>query len=144
MATCAVPGIFPPIEKGACRLVDGGILNNVPVNVLREQKADVIMAVDCQDISSMETPWQDMPDKPLWMAALPDWVWDLYRSNLVMVSEISRLKLEATKPDILLIPKINPEITMLMGFMKAHEAIQTGEDATREIIPELKRRLYDD
>jgi NTE family protein len=30
VATMSIPGLFPPVEIGACRLVDGGVLNNLP------------------------------------------------------------------------------------------------------------------
>lgn len=45
-ASCAVPGLFTPIEWGEHLLVDGGLVNNVPVQVLRDSGADYVIAVD--------------------------------------------------------------------------------------------------
>jgi len=45
-ASCAIPGLFTPIEWGDYLLVDGGILNNVPVQVLRDMDVDYVIAVD--------------------------------------------------------------------------------------------------
>ncbi len=45
-ATISVPGVFRPVEIGRLRLVDGGMLNNVPVDVVRKMGADVVIAVD--------------------------------------------------------------------------------------------------
>lgn len=44
-ATMSLPGIFPPVELGPRVLVDGGPLNNVPADVVRDMGADVVIAV---------------------------------------------------------------------------------------------------
>jgi len=46
VASAAVPGIYAPIERDGMLLVDGGILDNLPVNVVRSMGADVVVAVD--------------------------------------------------------------------------------------------------
>ncbi len=45
-ASCTVPGVFVPIELEDDVIVDGGVLNNVPSNVVRDMGADVIFAID--------------------------------------------------------------------------------------------------
>ncbi len=45
-ASMAVPSIFTPVEWGDSLLVDGGVLNNLPVDVVRKMGADYIIAVD--------------------------------------------------------------------------------------------------
>ena len=45
-ATMSLPGIFPPVETDGRVLVDGGALNNVPADVVREMGAGVVIAVD--------------------------------------------------------------------------------------------------
>ena len=45
-ASISVPGIFTPVKKGAMTLVDGGLVNPVPVSVVREMGADFVIAVD--------------------------------------------------------------------------------------------------
>lgn len=45
-ASCAIPGLFTPIEWDEHLLVDGGIMNNLPVQVLRDLGADYVIAVD--------------------------------------------------------------------------------------------------
>ena len=36
-ASLSLPGIFPPVRQGADLLVDGGVLNNLPIDVMRER-----------------------------------------------------------------------------------------------------------
>jgi len=45
-ASTAIPGIFTPLNLGGRVLVDGGIVNSMPVDVARDMGADVIIAVD--------------------------------------------------------------------------------------------------
>ena len=45
-ASCAVPGIFHPVEIGNYRLYDGGLRNNIPADVVRKMGADIVITVD--------------------------------------------------------------------------------------------------
>ena len=45
-ATMAIPGVFTPVNYENWLLVDGGALNNIPADVVREMGADVVIAVD--------------------------------------------------------------------------------------------------
>lgn len=45
-ATMAIPGVFTPVEMNGRILADGGLLDNVPVDVLKDMGADIIIAVD--------------------------------------------------------------------------------------------------
>lgn len=45
-ASMSIPGVFSPIEIDGRLLVDGGIAKNVPVDVVREMGADIVIAVD--------------------------------------------------------------------------------------------------
>ncbi|MEX0299483.1 MAG: patatin-like phospholipase family protein, partial [Kordiimonas sp.] len=46
LASMSVPGLFPPFERGDQLLVDGGIVNNLPINVARSMGADIVIVVD--------------------------------------------------------------------------------------------------
>ena len=46
LATMAIPGVFPSVTIDGVRLADGGMLNNVPADVVRDLGADVVIAVD--------------------------------------------------------------------------------------------------
>jgi NTE family protein len=45
-ATMAFPGLFSPVMRDGRMLVDGGVLNNVPADVVRAMGADIVIAVD--------------------------------------------------------------------------------------------------
>lgn len=46
IASSCIPGVFKPIHRGEHRLVDGGVLERVPVRTVKEMGADKIVAVD--------------------------------------------------------------------------------------------------
>lgn len=45
-ASCAIPGLFPPVANARRWLVDGAVVNPVPVNVCRQMGADFVFAVN--------------------------------------------------------------------------------------------------
>ncbi len=45
-ASCAIPGIFTPVKLKGHLLVDGGLLDNVPVSLMKNRDIDYIIAVD--------------------------------------------------------------------------------------------------
>lgn len=48
-ATMAIPGVFSPVELDGKVLVDGGIVNNFPVDVARSMGADIVIGIDIQN-----------------------------------------------------------------------------------------------
>lgn len=56
MASTCIPGVFAPIDQGDRMLVDGGIMENVPVKTLQDAGVDRIIAVDLQANKSFAKP----------------------------------------------------------------------------------------
>lgn len=46
LATMAIPGVFPPVRRNGQVLADGGVLANVPADVVPRERVDVVIAVD--------------------------------------------------------------------------------------------------
>jgi NTE family protein len=47
-ATISIPGVFAPVRRGNQILVDGGMVDNLPTDVVREMGADIVIAVHLQ------------------------------------------------------------------------------------------------
>jgi len=56
MASTAIPGIFKPLEIEGKLLVDGGIVENVPIHTLKDMGADYIIGVDLNAKHSYKKP----------------------------------------------------------------------------------------
>lgn len=59
-ATISIPGAFSPVHEGQAVFVDGGLMNNLPTDVVREMGADIVIAVhlerapvEAKDIQSL-------------------------------------------------------------------------------------------
>ncbi len=46
LASAAIPGVFPPVDRDGHLLVDGGLVTMVPGRLAREMGADIVVAVD--------------------------------------------------------------------------------------------------
>jgi len=137
MSSIAVPGIFQPYEVGDYQLVDGGVLNNVPVSLLAMFKPNLTIAVDVQINPRRDPHWINLPQQPHWPLPLPDVFLEFYRAELIMLYEITQQKLNAYHPDILISPNIPVEITPFLGFPKAKEIIEIGALSARENLPDI-------
>lgn len=61
-ASMAIPGVFSPVEMDGMVLVDGGFLNNFPVEVCKEMGADIIIGVEItKDIKETVEDSQSLP-----------------------------------------------------------------------------------
>ena len=58
-ASMAVPGIFTPVFTGDMVLIDGGILNNIPVDVVKSMGADIVIAVDVGASAAEQSQMRD-------------------------------------------------------------------------------------
>ena len=45
--SCAIPGVFVPVKYKNMVLIDGGVINNVPSDVLKEKGCDFVVTIDC-------------------------------------------------------------------------------------------------
>lgn len=45
--SCAIPGVFCPVKYKGMTLIDGGVSNNIPVDVLKENGCDIVVTIDC-------------------------------------------------------------------------------------------------
>lgn len=137
MATTAVPGFFPPVDIGPYKLVDGGMLDDVPVKYLKESPAEVILAVDVHQHEVMANaaeekfPYEHIP------LPIPPFMQDFYRAEMIMTTTLIKINLEKFPPDILVQPKLPADVSLFFGFLKVKEIIESGEQAMREKLPEL-------
>ncbi|MBE3582884.1 MAG: patatin-like phospholipase family protein [Limnochordaceae bacterium] len=126
MASAAIPGIFPPVRREGQVLVDGGVLQRLPVRLARQLGAEYVIAVD---VGTTEHE------------AKVRGILDTLLSTLdIMEREISRVEVESA--DLL----IRPELGEIGGTRldQAEWLIEQGRRAAQEVIPSLKARLARD
>lgn len=72
-ATASLPGIAVPFVKGSDLLVDGGVLNNLPVDVMRDLCGGIVIAVSVSPEKDLSFDYEQFPSpwKVLWNRMLP-------------------------------------------------------------------------
>jgi len=141
-ATIALPGLFTPVDSDGRVLVDGGVLDNLPADVVRRMGAEVVIAVDVaadgEAVSSLIQSWQHHRYVP---SGLMDTVDILCRTLGVMMAEINRRRLADAQPDVIIRPAIPQGVTTLTGFPRAAEIIAAGEKAALEALPSIHQAM---
>ena len=145
-ATMSIPGVFAAVERGGRRLVDGGILNNVPADHARALGADVVLAVDvlpCFTRPDATSPLAaPQAANPMELPLAPPGVRDIWEAAFVAVAALTSCNLERAKPDLVVRPDLPTTITLLTGYTRAEETIEAGAQAMRDALPELLAALH--
>lgn len=133
LATCTVPGLLPPVPAGEALLVDGGLLDNVPVEAACQLGAERVIAV----VAAPDYPRETPPPNPHPLPDIvPDFLEDFYQAVLIMAAGLTRERLKDSCPEIVLRPAI-PDNMSLLGFTQAAEAIAAGEAAAQAALPQI-------
>ncbi len=140
-ATISVPGVFMPVDLGDYRLVDGGVLDNVPVDVARGMGATHTIAVDVLPSFSVNVPGRDPVETGLQLAFAPRQLSEVYHVLMIMIAAQTENRLRQYPPDLLIRPVLSPSITLLSGFNRAAEMIAAGEAATEAALPAIRALL---
>jgi len=140
-ATISMPGVLAPVWLDDQILVDGGVLNALPADVARQMGAEVVIAVDVSLGLEALPPLPEKPAEGLPLTQIPLIVNALRRTVGIMEWQMSAPKLAAAKPDALIQPQMDEEITTFGGFHRARECIAAGEAATIAALPVIKEAL---
>lgn len=133
LATSAFPGILPPVEWNGYQLVDGGLLNNLPVDLARRLGADIVIAVDV----SSDPRQREFSEESTFSLLIPDFAEYTYRAVQLLVNAVTRARLKDSKPELLLRPHIASNVGTFSGFTRAVEVIAAGEVAATRALPQM-------
>ena len=123
-ASCALPGIFTPVERGDQILIDGGTINNLPVSVVQEMGADYIIAVDL-----LPAPQDGHPR--------PQNLFEMW--SLAFYALLRATHAEGEDADCLIAPDVGSYGTF--EFSKMEEMLAKGVEAAEAKIGQIKADL---
>ena len=123
MASTAVPGIYAPVEIGDQMLVDGGLVENVPVSPLQELGADLIIGVNLGAQRSYRKP-DDLIDVLI---------------NAIDIAIDNATRLQTSRADIVISPELSAYSRTDSGQIS--ELIEEGHSAARSAISESDLNL---
>jgi len=159
-ASCSMPGLLAPVSWNGYWLVDGAVVNPVPISLTRALGADVVIAVDLQhdahlmqqDLLSVtpESDEETQPQPDSWSGRLrqrisglklrrvnhtPGAMEIMSTSIQVLENRLKRNRMAGDPPDVLLQP-FCPQISTL-DFHRAEEAIEAGRLSVEKKMDEL-------
>lgn len=121
-ASAAIPAVFRPVRRDGKLLIDGGIYNPVPFDLL-EGRADIVIAVDV-----VGTPKVSNRKRPNAIELM-------FGASQLMMQSITAMKLKSKRPEILLRPPVSR--FRVLDFLKV-EAVMAETAAIRD---ETKRAI---
>ncbi|MEY4668543.1 MAG: patatin [Pseudomonadota bacterium] len=124
-ASMSVPGVFAPVEMNGRLLVDGGVVNNLPMDVVRGMGADRLIVVEL----NAELKKKEELENPLATAG--------QIISLLLAQNSALQKKTLTRKDILIEPNLKGYSAV--DFGKATELIALGEQAAQKVVPELRK-----
>lgn len=124
-ASCSVPVILTAVRRQGCYLVDGGLVNPVPVSVLKARGADIIIAVNV-------IPRHEIPGK-----AAPGLFTIMMQT--IHIASYQTIKASLAGADVVIEPQVGN--IGYADFHRASECIMEGELAAKKALRKIRRRL---
>jgi NTE family protein len=125
-ASMAVPGIFPPVDVNGRQLVDGGVANPLPYDLVRAG-SDIVIAIDVSGEREVED------GESLSSIGV------LLHSFHTMSNNILAEKLKQQRPDIYIRPDIRN--VRVLEFYKAKQVFEQAQPARRELVRDLRKAV---
>ena len=157
-SSMALPGLFPAIKHNSQWLVDGGLVNPVPVSVCRALGADIVIAVNLngdivgkrlnkslvkngnsvsKKLSELVKEYTSLSlFEPANIEHPPSLLDAIAASFNIMQDRLTRSRLAGDPPDIVFSPKLSA--IGLLELYRAREAIDEGHKCVQRMVHELE------
>ena len=140
-ATVSLPGALAPVRLDGRLLVDGGLLNNIPADVVRRMGADLVVAVDVSARLNGLSGLLEAEGRGTSLLQIPLIIESLQRSLGIMETWIWSRRLAEARPEVVIRPDVGEGVTSFAGFHRATEIIAAGEAAAEAALPMIKESL---
>ena len=146
LATIAMPGVFPPREWNEYSLVDGGLLNPVPILPARELAPRLpVVAVTLSSKCAQTLQIFETSENPVYTPILRQiarlrvaQAFDIFVNSMNISNRfLTELRLKVDKPDVIIRPEVS-EIGML-DKVDIEELVELGEIAAQAAEPQFTR-----
>jgi len=159
-ASVSIPSIFTPVKKDEAILVDGGVINNIPINHAKRINDDILIAVNVNAYIPLTEQTKNEEEKQsFYQSLLKKFNNSLYKlfsydkndlghfdimndSFELMRDELVKLSLTINPPDILI--ETPRDICSIYDFYKADKLIELGQKATIQSLKDFKDQSHNE
>ena len=149
-ASVAIPAVFTPVKYTDTILVDGGILNPIPIEYVSRKNGDLLIVVNLYGDKKTDIP-KETNNNNGYLNRLMNTISTLiltgdkhsagYYSLLsgttsAMIHRIAKMSIEKHKPDLVI--NIPHDSANTFDFYRAKELIELGENATKKALQKTK------
>jgi len=127
-ASISIPGIFTPIKSGDQLLVDGGVLEPVPVEAARNMGADIVIAVD---LLSKSKQFKNLQDGTI--------IDIIQKTSIATQQGLTKFRMQLHPPDLVIEPDVSD--LGILDFKNGKKVIKVGESETERMIPQIKKLI---
>lgn len=152
-ASISLPSFYQPVQRDGMVLIDGGVLNPIPLNRVKRHAGDILVGVDVSG-HDYESQWEEMQSLTEWQKndkslkakildkLIPDNIEFNYfsvlsRSSSLMIRQNSILMTKLMKPDMLVDIQMSRYGTF--DFDKSEKIIAVGQQKTSQAISKFIR-----
>lgn len=132
-ASISIPSVFKPIHREGRVLIDGGTVNPLPVNRVRREEGDVLVAVD------VSAPFGADPAQRV--NASLNYYKVLIASSQIMQQHIAQLMCRLYTPDVLV--ELPADSYGMFEFYRSEELVEAGRAATRAALERYAEKTED-
>lgn len=139
-ASNAFPGLFAPVSYRGRNLMDGGIVNNFPVDLVRTLTSRPVLAIDCRPPAVGPIDLPDAADSSLlekvgslFQRGAPTIVELLMRAYNITQDRVVEMTCALHPPDVRLRPAL-PDNLDIQSFSRLDEAIEVGYRSVKEAV----------
>lgn len=160
-ASVAIPTVITPVKTENGLLIDGGVINNIPIKYVKRTKNDLLIVADVNAMVPVSIP--DISEKEvaknqsIYMKKIQEFSEHLHKImpsnhkeklgyfNLInktinlMMSKMSQESIEKYSPDVVI--KISHEICSVFDFFRAEELVEMGRHSAINSFKDYKNQL---
>ena len=139
-ASVAIPIFIQPGATDSEILVDGGVMNPLPINRVNREKEDILMAVNVNDLSTNNILFNSKFQKHISKKPNPKDVglFDIMNMSFELtISQLVKHSLHEHKPDVLM--EIHRNCAGTFEFYNAKKLIEIGEYVAKHYLDEFER-----
>jgi NTE family protein len=137
-ASISIPGVFNPVTNKGRLLVDGGVIDNLPIEILKINGAKNIVGINLFNKKTKNFIYDEAEKEKEKNSS--NIILNLLNSYSILEQEKLKISLKQLEDEIIISPDV--ESIKIYEFNKSKKGIEEGEKATEKRLKDIKKIMY--